>query len=474
MTIEVALKATAPKKGEALNNRTIRRGLLLAVATASVFAVTACSTPAPNPEATETEDLRGQTIKVMVSSGHQQFNDVWLTELPKFEAETGIKVELDKVNTTDISSAFLRDVTVGGCTIDNVEMLDGGTAAAAPRMADLNTFLEADGSSAEELLEGQVGFAQTAYTFDEKLAFYPFYSGAKGVAYRLSWFEDPANQAAFEAEYGYELPNPPTTTDEMVDVAEFFTTDTTSGIVFSGAGDPGESTIDDQIFRHGVGGFQDEKNNALFGPAHSDNTKKVVEAATYLTDFIANGYTPASIGAMQTADTTANFLAGNTAMDYDHVYLAWNQMKAAEATLGEIGSFEFPSAEEDAGGIAFYWGRGIPECSQHKAASWEFMKWVMSDEIQKNALTKGVGVYVPTNVELLAWAVEQGIVPQGVADSVANAQAYKVTPVTAQLRQSIGIPAYEKLIGNQLAPKEYAETLGNQMQDAANAAGITQ
>ncbi|MCU1441552.1 MAG: hypothetical protein JWP85_2549 [Rhodoglobus sp.] len=472
MTIEVALKATAPKKGEALKNR-IKRGLLLAIATTGVFAVTACSGATPTPEATETEDLRGQTIKVLVSSGHQQFNDVWLTELPKFEAETGITVELDKVNTTDISSTFLRDVTVGGCTIDNVEMLDGGTAAAAPRMADLGTFLEADGSSADELLKGQVGFAQTAYTFDDKLAFYPFYSGAKGVAYRQSWFEDPANQAAFKAAYGYDLPNPPTTQDQIVDLAEFFTTPTTTGIVFSGAGDPGESTIDDLIFRQGVDGFQDENNNAQWGPAHPENIKKVTEAATYLTDFITNGYTPASIAAMQTADTTANFLAGNTAMDYDHVYLAWNQMVAAEATLGEIGSFEFPSAEKGNGGISFYWGRGIPECSQHKAASWEFMKWVMSDDIQKNALTKGVGVYVPTNVELLAWAVDQGIVPQGVADSVAHAQAYKVTPVTAQLRQSIGIPAYEKLIGKQLTPKEYAEALGNQMQDAANAAGIT-
>lgn len=456
-----------------MNHPTIKRGLQVAIAAAAVAALAACS-GGTAPESSDPEDLRGQTITVLVSSGHQQFNDVWENELPKFEAETGIKVELNKVNTTDISSTFLRDVTVGGCTIDNVEMLDGGTAAAAPRMADLGEFLEADGSSTEELLDGQVPFAQKAYTFDGKLAFYPFYSGAKGVAYRQAWFEDPANQAAFEAEYGYELPNPPTTQDQIVDLAEFFTTPTTSGIVFSGAGDPGESTIDDLLFRQGVEGFQDENNNAQFGPAHPENTKKVAEAATYLTDFIANGYTPASMGAMQTADTTANFLAGNTAMDYDHVYLAWNQMTEAQATLGKIGSFEFPSAEEGSGGIAFYWGRGIPECSEHKAASWEFMKWIMSDEIQKNALTKGVGVYVPTDKDLLAWAVDQGIVPQGVADSVAHAQAYKVTPVTAQLRQSIGIPAYEKLIGGQLTPEEYAETTGNQMQDAANAAGITQ
>lgn len=456
-----------------MKNRINKRELLLAIAATGVFAVSACSAGAPAPEGAATGDTRGQTIKVLVSSGHQQFNDVWLNELPKFEAETGITVELDKVNTTDVASTLLRDLTVGGCTIDNVEMLDGGTAAAAPHMADLGSFLKAEGSSAEELLKGQVEFAQTAYTFDGKLAFYPFYSGAKGVAYRQTWFEDPANQAAFEVKYGYKLPNPPTTQDQVADIAEFFTTPTTSGIVFSGAGDPGESTIDDLIFRQGVHGFQDENNNALWGPDHKDGIKKVTEAASYLSDFISNGHTPKSIQAMQTADTTANFLAGNTAMDYDHVYLAWDQMKAAEATLGKIGSFEFPSAEKGSGGISFYWGRGIPECSQHKAASWEFMKWVMSPEIQKNALTKGVGMYVPTDKELLAWAVEQGVVPQGVADSVANAEAYKVTPVTAQLRQSIGIAAYEKLIGKQLSPQDYATTLGQQMQDAADAAGIT-
>ena len=63
-------------------------------------------------------------------------------------------------------------------------------------------------------------------------------------------------------------------------------------------------------------------------------------------------------------------------------------------------------------------------------------------------------------------------IPQGVADSVSHAKAYKVTPVTNQLRQSIDIPLVEKLIGGQLSPKEYADTSGNQMQDAANAAGV--
>lgn len=453
-----------------MNTRRLRRAGL--VVGGAAIALAACSSGTATPSA-KPSDLRGQTIKVLVSSGHQQFNPIWDVELPKWEAKTGIKVELDKVNTTDISSTFLRDVTVGGCTIDNVEMLDGGTASAAPRMADLDTFLKKDGTSAAALLKQQVSFAQKAYTFNGKLAFYPFYSGAKAVAYRKTMFEDPANQAAFQAKFGYKLPDPPTTAQQLTDLAQFFTTGSTKGIVFSGSGDPGETTLADLIFRNGVDGYQDAKNNALWGPAYPGNQDKVAKAATYLTDFIAKGYTPASIGAMQTADTTANFLAGNTAMDYDHIYLFWNQMTAAKGKLGDIGSFEFPSLEKGQGGIAFYWGRGIPQCSKHKEASWEFMKWIMSPEIQKVALTKGTGVYVPTDKSLLTWAVDQGVIPQGVADSVSHAKAYLVTPVTNQLRQSINIPLVEKLIGKQLTPKEYAQTSGMQMQDAANAAGLT-
>lgn len=456
-----------------MNKRNLRRGGVLFVAASVAALLAACSPGTGSPNAsTKPSDLRGQTIKVMVSSGHQQFNPVWDTELPKWEEKTGIKVELDKVNTTDISSAFLRDVTVGGCTIDNVEMLDGGTASAAPKMADLGEFLKADGSSAAELLKDQVPFAQKAYSFDGKLKFYPFYSGAKGVAYRKTWFQDPANQAAFQAKYGYKLPDPPTTAQQVKDVAAFFSTGQTKGIVFSGSGDPAENTLGDLIFRNGVDGYQDAKGNAQWGPGHKDNQKKVTQAAEYLKGFIDDGDTPDAIGAMQSADTTANFLAGNTAMDYDHIYLFWNQMKNAQSTLGDIGTFEFPSLQKGEGGISFYWGRGIPECSKHKDASWEFTKWIMSPEIQKIALSKGTGVYVPTDKSLLAWSVDQNLIPQGVADSVSHAKAYRVTPVTNQIRQSIDIPLVEKLIGGQLTPEEYTKTSGDQMQDAANAAGV--
>jgi len=445
--------------------------VLAATAIGAALAMTACSggeTPQTDPT-----DLRGQTIRIMVSSGHQQFNPIWDTELAKWEEDTGIKVEVQKVDTTEILSTFLKDAQLGSCTFDNVEMLDGGSAASAPYMADLGPLLEESGTSVDELASEQVGWAVKSMTFDGKLKFYPFYSGAKGVAFRKDLFEDPANQAAFKAEYGYDLPEQPTEPQQVVDLAEFFTKDGMKGIVFSGAGDPAATGVSDVMFRNGVAGFQDEDGNALFGPEHPDNQKKAVEAAEWLTNFITKGYTPDTLKAMQTTDATAAYLAGDAAMLYDHIYLSWSQLTdpANTASIGESGSFEMPSLTEGQGGIPFYWGRGIPECSQHKAASWEFMKWIMSPEIQELALSEGTGVYVPTDTELLDWGVEQGIFPQGVADSVTHAQYYRITTITNQLRQTIGIPAAEKLIGGQ-SPEDFVTESGQEMQQAAEDAGV--
>jgi multiple sugar transport system substrate-binding protein len=442
-----------------------------------VLALTACSTePEPDDQGGDSKSLRGQTIKVLVSSGHLQFTPVW-DKLDEFTAETGIKVELDQVGTVDIEGAFQRDVTVGACTYDNVEILDGAIPGAAAKMEDLGPYLERDGSSKEELLSQHVGWAEGAMVSDDQLKFYPFYSGAKAIAYRTDLFEDPANQSAFEEQYGYALPIPPTSPDQVVDLAEFFTgRGVDYGIVFSGSGDSAETTLADVIFRHGVTGYQDEDNNALWGPEHPDNQETVAQAATWLTDLIDNGYAPKDVRAMATGETTAFYTDGSAAMIYDHIYLPWAQFNTPEVTskIGESGSFEPPNFTEDAGGITFYWGRGIPSCSDHKEASWEFMKWVMSEENMKLALTEGEGVFVPTDKNLLAWAVQENVVPEGVANAVENSKPYSVTTATGRIRQQVDIPLVEKLIGGDLSPEEYAQRSGEEIQAEAEESGLVE
>lgn len=472
--------ALSAQNGGAMKSFNKYRKIKIAVAFSAIVSLFFTTTPAmalpKTPISTfKSATFSGTSINVLVSSGHQQFNDVWLNELPKFEASSGMKVNLIKVGTTDILASFLRDVRLGGCTIDNVSMLDGGLAASAEYMADLGPFLTKDGSSVQKLLDTQVSFVSKATVWGGKLKFYPYYSGAKGVAYREDLFKDPANQAAFLTKYGYKLPTPPTTPQQLLDVAKFFTKDNMKGIVFSGAGDAGATTMADVMFRSGIDGFQDTNGNALFGPKYPANQKVVTSAAKWLTDLIATGLAPSTVSAMQTADATAYYSAGKAAMLYDHVYLQWSNLKSATTVgvIGKSGSFALPSlSKTNGGGIPFYWARAIPNCSKNKEASWAFTKWVMSDDIIKNSLTKGVGVFVPTKKDLLSWSVDQTIVPAGVAKAVETAKFYHLSTVTNQLRQAIDIPFVEKLIGGQLSPQQYVAQSGYAMQAAAEAAGL--
>src|SRR5215213_9699507 len=112
-----------------MTQRRLLRGVALAASLTMALPLVACSTSGAGESGGG--DGQGSTIKVLVSSGHQQFKPVW-DKLPEFTAKTGIKVQLDQVATTDIEGAFQRDVSVGACTYDNVELLDGALPGAAP------------------------------------------------------------------------------------------------------------------------------------------------------------------------------------------------------------------------------------------------------------------------------------------------------------------------------------------------------
>jgi multiple sugar transport system substrate-binding protein len=454
-----------------MRKRRLSQGLALAASLSVTIPLAACSTDSAGSGTGDTGDT---TIKVLVSSGHQQFKPVW-DKLPEFTRQTGIKVQLDQVATTDIEGAFQRDVSVGACTYDNVELLDGALAGAAPKMEDLGPYLRKDGSSPEELFDSQVSWTKGVMESDGKVLFYPFYSGAKAIAYREDLFNDPANKRDFKAKYGYDLPIPPTTPSQVVDLAQFFTgRGTKYGIVFSGQGDSGETTVADVIFRHGVNGYQSADNNALWGPANPGNQAAVADSARWLTDLVKKGYAPKEVTSMATGEATSFYTDGNAAMIYDHIYLPWAQFHAPDVVsrIGKTASFEPPNFTSGAGGITFYWGRGIPACSKHKDASWKFMTWVMSEENQQLALSKGQGVYVPTDKKLLEWAVQQNLVPRGVADAVSHSKPYLVTTATGRMRQKINIPLVDKLFQGALTPEEYAKQSGEAIQKEAKDSGL--
>lgn len=414
------------------------------------------------------------TITVMTSAGHQQYNPVW-NKLSEFQAQTGIHVQLDKVPTVNVEGNFLRASRLGTCTYDAVEMLDGGMAASAPFMANLGPYITNSGTTLSAFEQGYVPWSIKSTTYGGQLKYYPFYSGAKAIAYRKDLFNNPKNQAAFKKEFGYALPIPPTTPQQLVDVAKFFTRNGMYGIVFSGTGDNGETTMADQIFRSGIDGYTGPKNNSLWGPDYTQNQKKVATAAQFLQDLIYKyKVAPKDLTGMSTGDTVAFYDAGKAAMLYDTFYLAWSQMTSPNVVsqIGPSGSFEPPSFAPGAGGIPFWWGFGIPKCSTHKEAAWKFLQWFMEPSNIKLDLTKGQGVFVPTNKSLLSWAVDQKILPAGTADAVRHAQAYTINKATGQARKSVNLPLVEKLLADQLTGTQYAKESGDQIQKLMQQSGL--
>lgn len=468
-----------------------RRGRMLGVFAAAALLAACTSTPAASPTtapstaASEVPSAapaspdtgRGDTIKVLVSSGHQQFNPVW-DALPAFTEQTGITVQLDKVSTGDIQAKALQDLTLGGCTYDNVEILDTAMGALADQMAPLEPFLTKDGVDPATFKAGFVPWAVQTATFGDSLKYHPFYSGAKAVAYRKDLLEDPKNQADFQAQFGYALPIPPTTPQQLVDIAKFFTKDGKYGIVFSGKSDSAETTIADLVFRSGIQGYTDESGNSLWGgPKHPENKAAVEAAAQWMQDLVyKDKVAPTDVTGMGTDEAVASYAAGQAAMIYDTIYLAWSQFVAPNVTsaIGESGTFEMPSFTTGAGGIPFWWGRGIPACSKHQAAAWTFMKWVMDQPQMQDALTKGKGIFVPNNTTILDWAVSQDVLPGGVADAVKHGTPFSITKATDPLRTEVGLPLVEQLMQKSLTATEYADQVGQKMQDYLVQAGVAQ
>jgi multiple sugar transport system substrate-binding protein len=87
------------------------------------------------------------------------------------------------------------------------------------KVQNFNPYLFASYSQYPQRLPGTTGSLDLVHGH-----FYgvPWFADAKMFAYRKDWFNDPANQAAFKAKYGYAL-GVPKSMDQIVDIADFFT-----------------------------------------------------------------------------------------------------------------------------------------------------------------------------------------------------------------------------------------------------------
>ncbi|MBI4574345.1 MAG: extracellular solute-binding protein [candidate division NC10 bacterium] len=431
----------------------------------------------PDPAWGQARKFPGTRLNVLSSSGHRQFNPVW-DKLSELEQQTGIKVALTRVPTGEIRQKIMQDLVMGTGQFDVYEIPDDTIFSASQHLTSLEPFIKKDYGSVEAWGRATVTWANRVATIRGDVRTYPFYSGTVAGAYRENLFKDPKNRSAFKTKYGYDLPTPPKTWKELVDAAQFFTRQEGGeqlwGVVFPGKQDPGLNIFEMFLFEEGVT-FVDEQNHSLWGPKHPENQATVAKVAEFLQELIyKHKAAPTTIPGMATNESVDMYLNGKAAMIVDLIYFAWDEIKSQKVSdrIGVSVSFQAPtSGGPSKGGIPFYWMWGVSGASKNKDAAWEFLRWFVHEPNLKLTLTKGIGVYVPTDTRIGDWAAQENVLPPAVIAAIKQAQVYRLNPQIGQVRQTVR-KYVEKLLLKELTPREFAVQSGNEVEQLMVTSGL--
>ena len=198
-----------------LRNQATRRGrrafIAIAAVTVAAIALSGCGAGGTGTSAT---DGAGLTV-VVEGGGKAELQPI----ADLYKEETGTEVTLVELPYAGLYDRISSELQAGEPSFDIAALDAIWLPAFAPGLAPLDDLFTDDVES--DLFGGLVSESKVDGTFVGM----PVWTNSEILFYRTDLFEDPANMAAFEAEYGYPLAAP-TTWEQYQDVAEFFTQDT--------------------------------------------------------------------------------------------------------------------------------------------------------------------------------------------------------------------------------------------------------
>lgn len=202
----------------------------------------------------------------------------------------------------------------------------------------------------------------------------PIQSNVSVMAYRKDLFDDPEQQAAFQAERGREL-TVPTTWEEYLEVAKFFTQpdkDLYGTTVMAGVGEWATTDFKTLLASYGGDGHlvTDELGMAF-------NSPEGVEALETYRELIDSGSVPPGSTSASWDETATSFNNGLTAMTTN-----FHALELADSVEGgEIAYAPVPGAVA-AGPHFGTWMMSINSNSHNKEWAYQALSWLTSSESQ--------------------------------------------------------------------------------------------
>ncbi|NGM83470.1 sugar ABC transporter substrate-binding protein [Paenibacillus sp. 7124] len=328
----------------------------------------------------------GKSLTILVEGGSPA-NTVATQTAEEFKQKTGYEVKIETVPYIGVYDKLNADIKAkkGSYDVATIDILwFPALAKGLAPMDDLMTD-NVKNDLFPSLIDGG--------TVDGKVLGMPVWTNSKVLLYRSDLFEDPKEQEAFKAQFGYDL-KPPATWEQYRDTAKFFTRDTNkdgvtdmygTSVFGMNNGDSVASWLDHAAQAGAKPLVVGEDNKALV------NTEPYVKALDFLTTLLNKDKSvPEGALNMASSETSEMFWNGKLAM-----MLAWGHFfvpssdPAKSKVAGKVGVAPMIGGESGVGVVPGPWYQVIPSSSKQQDIAKQYVQFIY----EKNELfMKALGV----------------------------------------------------------------------------------
>ncbi|WP_191059510.1 ABC transporter substrate-binding protein [Geminicoccus harenae] len=326
----------------------------------------------------------GTEISIVWEAGLQALDPLNFSG-PLWEKETGIKVKVVEVPTSEMFTKILQEHRAGTGAYDALNVIPAWMPdlVRAGALEQLDEYVDKYGYR-DELQDIAPVYRDNQMTVDGKIYGLPDDGDVFIMYYRTDVLGDPKIQEAFKAKHGYDLPVPPKTWKEFDEVGALIT-EVTGGKPYGAAfiRDPAQGQfMFQERFRNEGGIFFDAET--MKAQVNSPAGVKV------FSDWVAeNKWMPPGIENFGFVENLAAFLQGDTAMTlswppYGRWAAGYGTDEAAlnwvpkSTVAGKVGYAVSPGGHPE---LASGFALSISASSANKDAAYLFIQWLNSRDI---------------------------------------------------------------------------------------------
>ncbi|MGE4454902.1 MAG: sugar ABC transporter substrate-binding protein [Sphaerochaeta sp.] len=310
-----------------------------------------------------TKDEAGsQEIRVLLAN--HPYGELLKTKIPEFEAETGIKVNYESLQESQLTNKLTTEFATNSSTVDvfMTRPLQEGL------MFIKNGWYESlDNYDFSDYPENSVDIGRK----DGKAYIVPLVTEWQVMYYRKDLFR----------KAGLSVP---TTFEELENAARVLNKDGIAGIASRGKGAAAVTQLSSYIYNYG--GNYLENGKAVF------DSPEAVEATRFYGRLLGN-YGPQGVTSMSWENVMPVFQAGKVAMwtDASVFYGQIVDPAKTEIPAEDIGVAQLPRGpKDDSPFIVVSWGMAMSSASKNKDAAQKFLDWATNKALAKEGMLSNI------------------------------------------------------------------------------------